>query len=41
MEGKEEEIYQVNSWAVSEGRNELIGEFKNAADDVISIRGRL
>ena len=30
---------EVNTRAVSRGQNKLIGEFKMAADDVISIRG--
>ena len=29
---------EVNTRVVSRGQNELIGEFKMAADDVISIR---
>ena len=33
------EITEVNARAVSRGQNELIGEFKMAAGDVISIGG--
>ena len=38
MEGKLNGNYQrVNTRAVSRGENELIGEFKTAAGDVVSI----
>ena len=38
--GKTEwKLSQVNTRAVSRGQNKLIGEFKMAADDVISIMG--
>ena len=39
MEGKLNGNHEVNSRAVSRGQNELIGKFKMAARDVISIRG--
>ena len=32
-------LSEVNTRAVSRGQNELIGKFKMAAGDVISIRG--
>ena len=32
---------KVNTRSVSRGQNELIGEFKMAAGDVISIRGQV
>ena len=35
------ELSEVSNRAVSRGQNELIGEFKMAAGDVICIRGRL
>ena len=39
-EGKEEEEFsEISNRAMSRGQNKLIGEFKMAADDVISIRG--
>ena len=34
-------LSQVNARAVSRGQNELIGKFKMAAGDVISIRGQV
>ena len=34
-------LSEVNIRAVSRGRNELIGKFKMAAGDVISIRGQV
>ena len=33
-------LSEFNARAVSRGQNELIGKFKIAADDVISIRGQ-
>ena len=35
----ERKLSEVNTRAVSRGQNELIGEFKMVAGDVISIRG--
>ena len=32
----ERKIFEVSNRAVSRGQNELVGEFKMAADDVIS-----
>ena len=32
-------LFDINTRAVSRRQNELIAEFKMAADDVISIRG--
>ena len=34
-------ISEVNTRAVSRGQNELIGKFKMAAGDVISVRGQV
>ena len=34
-------LSEVNTRAVSRGQNELIGKFKMAAGDVISIRGQV
>jgi len=33
-------LFEVNVRVVTRGQNELIGEFKMAGDDVISIGGR-
>ena len=38
-EGMEGTLSEVNTRAVPRGQNELIGKFKMAAGDVISIRG--
>ena len=34
-------ISEVNSWAVSRRQGEVVGKFKMAAGDVISIRGQV
>ena len=34
-------LSEVNTRAVSRGQNELVGKFKMAASDMVSIRGRL
>jgi hypothetical protein len=42
MDGKIKwKLPEVNTRAVSGGQNELIGKFKMAAGDVISIRGQV
>ena len=33
-------LSEINTRAVSRGQNELVGKFKMAADDMVSIRGQ-
>ena len=34
-------LYEVNTRAVSRGQNELVGKFKMAVGDMVSIRGQV
>ena len=34
-------LSEVNAGVVSRGQNELVGKFKMAADDIVSIRGQV
>ena len=41
MDGGKCKLSEVNTRAVSRGQNKLVGKFKMAAGDMVSIRGRL
>jgi hypothetical protein len=43
MDGRKfkRKLSEVNTRAVSRGQNELVGKFKMATDDMVSIRGQV
>ena len=41
MVGGKFKLSEVNARAVSRGENELVGKFKMAAGDMVSIRGQV